>query len=215
MSLHCVYCQKSNIQSKRNDESIDEFDELLLKCILYHIGDIRMTPAEEKFRTFFNAELVLVSEMTDDVLREHIISLSDIAFEAKARLTAADADIRERNAKKKFNSPIKSIEIDDVTTEAINRIGERQKRLSKEEKLIENLMKLPGITREIAQRMISPATQIELATPKTSMQLKEDDSIPAAQAFNPAVKPFASAEIETNDNKPKASFKFVNPFEKK
>lgn len=97
-----------------------------------------MTPQEELFAKFFANEAVRVKEMDDLTLKAHREELAAIAFEARARLTAVDEEDRERTRKGVKRQGFET-EDGDITSDAINTIKERQKRMSKMEKLRKNL----------------------------------------------------------------------------
>jgi SOS response regulatory protein OraA/RecX len=100
-----------------------------------------MTPQEELFQTLYNHEKLLVKDMEIIKLREHREELSKIAFEAKARLVAADDEMRERTAKTKNKDWLTSVNTDQATSDAINVIETRKKRMSKMDKLRADLKK--------------------------------------------------------------------------
>ena len=140
----------------------------------YYIRDIRishiitgaklMTPQEELFAQLFNHEKVLVKDMDTLALRAHREELAKIAFEARARLTAVDD---EENTRKKLakgdGKPTgfsRSVNTDETTTNAINTIKERQKRLSGKEKMLSNLIELyvkGGMSRLEAEKTATAA----------------------------------------------------------
>src|SRR5437870_2773844 len=102
-------------------------------------GLTSMTPQEELFSQLFNHEKVLVKDMDTLTLRAHREQLAQIAFEARARLTAVDD---EENGRKRQNAPAKgvtgfarSVGTDETTTNAINVVKERQKRMTAAEKV--------------------------------------------------------------------------------
>jgi hypothetical protein len=150
-----------------------------------------MTPQEELFSQLFNHEKLLVKDMDILTLRAHREELSKIAFEARARLTAADD---EENDRKKKNSSgprgfERSLNIDETTSNAINTLKERQKRLTKSEKIREGLIKL-GIDPGAADKIMS-AKNILSQVQKTqnhSNPEPEKQSEPAQQVFNPFEK---------------------------
>ena len=161
-----------------------------------------MTPSEELFKNFFSDEKKLVSSMDDLELRAHREELSKIAFEARARLTATDDEQRERNAESKKKKGFQtSIEIDDFATDAINTIKQRQAKMSKTDKLIENLMKLPGIDRATAEKMVSATTQLEIKNSKGSTIADNLNKKNLESAVNEIIKPAETIKI-------------INPFAK-
>ena len=119
-----------------------------------------MTAKEQKFATFFNGEKVLVKDMDDLRLKAHIEELQDIAFEARARLSAADDEARERGAKTRAKKGFQtSVASDDFTSNAIHNINERQKKMSKTEKEIERLVDM-GMNRKDAENLYKTKTII-------------------------------------------------------
>ena len=137
-----------------------------------------MTPQEELFAGFFKAEKILVKDMTILELRAHREELAKIAFEARARLTAADDEERERKSKGTAKGFSTSLATDEITTSAINTIKARGERQSKAEKLLAGLIKL-GIDPKAAGQLMSAGTalgqikksQAENATPEEIKQV--------------------------------------------
>ena len=152
-----------------------------------------MTPQEELFAKFYNHEKVLVKDMDHIVLREHREQLQTIAFEAKARLVAADDETRERKAK----TSNKEWLVTDTTqpydvSAAINVVKTRQARMTKMDKLRDQLQKA-GIDEATIKEMVGnlekkatdsklktvtfnkPATEVSAVQVKAS---KPEDSVP-------------------------------------
>lgn len=95
-----------------------------------------MTPQEELFSNFYNSEKIEVKAMDEVKLRDHIETLEQIAFEAKARLVAAKDETRERNAKNKVGKEwITPVSSDQVSSDAVNVVTARKGRMNKIEKL--------------------------------------------------------------------------------
>jgi hypothetical protein len=164
----------------------------------YYIRDIRidiladgakpMTPQEQLFSELFNHETILVSNMSLLELRAHREELAKIAFEARARLSAVDEV--ERKAKKKDGQPIgfaRSINADDTATNAINTIKERQKRMSKQEKILKGLEAL-GIDTAEAQKLMSSGTIL------AKFKQKVEEVKTASEETKPVFNPFAKIE---------------------
>lgn len=124
----------------------------------WRIPVAEMSAKEQLFANFFNNEKGLVKDMDDIKLKAHIEELQDIAFQARARLSAADDEARERAATRKKNKGFQaSVQTDDFTSNAIHNINERQKKMSKQEKEIERLVGL-GIDRAVAENMYKAKT---------------------------------------------------------
>jgi hypothetical protein len=189
-----------------------------------------VTPQEQLFADFFKAEKEFVLTMDDLSLRAHREELAKIAFEARARLTAVDDEERDRSTKRRGKANIHqtALNTDDITSNAINTINERKKRLSKTEKLVENLMKLPGMDRATAEKMVTAGTlkaQLDEKFGKSSnnTNINENKAITVKNPFE-SKKEEKEIEVkiseETNtiiiEAKPKEEEKkaFVNPFVK-
>lgn len=201
-----------------------------------------MTPQEELFADFFKKEKIFIKDFDNLTLEAHREELSRIAFEARARLTAIDDEKRSRKAPMKgFQA---AIHVDETTANAINKIQQRGAKLSKEERLIENMMKLPGMDRASAERLVSAGAVKAQLDSKFSKQDNGDSNLPfrpvspfapplqtreelAASADEPDVQivedtnaviihpaVMADSVAKESDIK-KPAFTFVNPFDKK
>jgi len=211
---HCPLCKCSS-QTIEPFESYDEFDALIFKCrdfalikILGYLAvntvyamENPVTPQEELFSKFFNEERMLIKDMDILTMRAHREEMALIAFEARARLTAIDEDERERNAKSRKEKGTtgfaRSVNDDDLASEAINKIKERGKRLSKVEKMIEQFVGM-GFERSEAEKLVSARTV------KDHLENKRDNF----RVEDLKTKPESESEDLTSD-KP-----FVNPFDK-
>lgn len=114
-----------------------------------------MTPQEEKYLKYYNSHKVSFAAMTVLERRAHREELSDIAMNARAGLSAiTDID----NADKKTHTGVtgfsRNVNIDETSSDAINAIKDRQKRLSKKDKILSTLTDM-GIPQEEAERMLS------------------------------------------------------------
>jgi len=163
-----------------------------------------MTPQEELYAQFYNRGKIFVKDMDITQLREHRENLSQIAFEAKATLAAADDELRERKAKSgKKEWVITPSGPDVVTSDAINAVKVRKERMSKMDKMRMQLLNA-GIDEETVKEMINnlerKATEANLKvvtfnTPVTEtkavqVEVKKPDAI--ASPFNPAALTFKS-----------------------
>lgn len=127
-----------------------------------------MTPEEELFAKFYNHEKILVKDMDDGMLREHRAELQKIAFEAKARLVAADDANRERKAKTTNKEWLVTDQNPQLTdSDRINVVKVRKERMSKMDKLREQL-KSAGIDdatiKEMVGNLENKATNSKLKT---------------------------------------------------
>jgi hypothetical protein len=127
---------------------------IFLNYGIYAISGINnMTPQEELFAKFYNQEKILVKDMDVTTLREHRDELSKIAFEAKARLVAADDETRERGSKTKNKEWLVTTDTSQSSTDAINAVQARAKRLSKMDKIQKDLL-AAGIDEETVKEMV-------------------------------------------------------------
>lgn len=115
---------------------------------------LEMTPQEELFAKFYNHEKVLIKDMDMIQLREHREELQKISFEARARLTAADEELKEKKAK----TSNKEWLVTDTqqpydVSQAINVVKQRAIRMSKMDKLREQLAKA-GIDEVTIKEMV-------------------------------------------------------------
>lgn len=159
-----------------------------------------MSEKEKKFARWFASEKILICDMDDGNLRAHIEELQDIASEARARLTASNDEAMERGAKKKRDRGFStSVASDDFTSETINNIAERQKKMSKVEKEIERLVSI-GIDRKDAENMYRASTINQVQKVGTSAVLGKTGEV--KDIVNSIVNPTEVGEKKT----------FVNPF---
>ena len=206
LNLNCVYCRiRNNIIVPREDfEPFDFLDEiisekrfrLLDKVTGYYMSDLKYsgavrmsTPQEELFQHFFSNEKVLVKNMSLLELRSHREELSKIAFEARARMTAIDDEENDRKKKSSDGKPTgfsRSVNGDDKATNLINTVKERQKKLTKNEKLEAGLAKLLGGDNRAAAAIMS-AGKI-LAQVKQIKTLEKTEQKSEAKMFNPFEK---------------------------
>jgi hypothetical protein len=114
------------------------------------MSEQNMTEREQLFARFFTEETKLVSEMSIEEIGRRIEDLELIAFEARAKVQAADKIKKERVAKLSESEREKLISSPELAvSDAISAIDKRKKRLSAADKLLDNLLKL-GLSREEA-----------------------------------------------------------------
>jgi len=115
-----------------------------------------MTDREDKFAKFFQHELSLIADMPIGKLNEHRAELEEILFEAKARLTAIDEKHRTEKAKLSTSQRdwLTTRDNSEVTKDAINVVQMRKSRMSKADKLREQL-KAAGFEEEDIKTTIS------------------------------------------------------------
>jgi hypothetical protein len=153
---YCWNCRKEKPDYiTGNYQAIIEIKRgIFLNYGIYAISGINnMTPQEELFAKFYNQEKILVKDMDVTTLREHRDELSKIAFEAKARLVAADDETRERGSKTKNKEWLVTTDTSQSSTDAINAVQARAKRLSKMDKIQKDLL-AAGIDEETVKEMV-------------------------------------------------------------
>jgi hypothetical protein len=193
----CEYCKHSDNIIVYNPDAY-----FIRDVYVRHIKEAKpLTPQEELFSQLFNHEKILVKDMDMLTLRAHREELAKIAFEARARLTAADDEESNRKKKSQPKGPSgfeRSVNTDETTTNAINAIKERQKKLTKAEKIQAGLEKL-GISTADAEKLMSAGTILGRLNKVKSSETEK---------IVEAVSKQDSVEV----SEPK---KIFNPFEKK
>jgi hypothetical protein len=210
LNKHCSICKVK----VRVLTAFDEDESLLIKCQIYRLNQVlrdinmdeyedklkthkelfengrfdgrKMTPIEEKHSKLFFHEKKLVIDMDDLTLRSHREELSSIAFEARVRLSAADDEISDRRKKgKKF---LAADVTEDITSDAISKIAERAKKISKDDE-IERFLAL-GIDRATAQKIVKAEKQIDA---QVKMGIDRES---AEKAYAPILKIVEQAQAE-------------------
>ena len=165
---------------------------------------LRMTPQEELFAKFYNHEKILVKDMDKIQLQEHREELQKIAFEAKARLVAADDESRERKAKSSVKekdwTTTDSRQPYDVSS-AINVVKTRAARMSKMDKMRKQLTDsgIDEVTvNEMIKAMEKRATDSTLKTITFSKQTTEISAIQVKPVEKPEEpkEPFNPASLK-------------------
>jgi len=192
-NAYCTYCKE-----EKNIKVFNPDKYFVREICIYHLitSGASMTPQEELFAQLFNGYKTnpKVNAMSDLELRAHREELTKIAFEARAYVGAVDDILKERKPKGPQGFR-KSVNIDDTTTDAINTIKERQKRLTKSEKIQEGLLKMyekSGMTREEAIKesnsLMKAGTILLQAKAKDSKGEAEANKPPATPILNPFEK---------------------------
>ena len=153
-------------------------------------ANTHLTPQERLFSKLFYHETQLVKDMDLLTLRAHREELSKIAFEARARLSAADAMENEHKKKANDGKPkgfARSINADENATNAINTIKERQKKLTKAEKIQAGLEKLGISTADAAKLMQAGTILARLKNPQPTAEQTVNVESPKP-IFNPFAK---------------------------
>lgn len=195
------------------------------KELFEHIdSNQNMTPQEKLHAKLFYHEKVLVKDMDTLTLRAHIEELSKIAFEARARYHAAkDEDDTRTKQKNKDGKPTgfeRSVNADESTTDAINVIKERQKKLTKSEKVqagLQAMYELSGMSRAEAEaeasKTMSAGAILARLKDKNSKDIVTDQAslrAPLSQQDGFVIKNPSTNSTERSEVKP-----IFNPFAKK
>ncbi len=169
-----------------------------------------MTPQEELFKELFTGAVKIVSGMDALTRRAYREEMQKIAYEARVHVAAVDKiDDDEKKEKRAKNSGFtRSVNTDANTTDAINTIRERQKRLTKAEKIQAGLkemflksgMSLAEAERE-AQRLMGAGTILAVTNPEKANKVVE--------AVTETKKAIEQSKVESN-----TSSKMFNPFAK-
>ena len=159
-----------------------------------------MTSQEEHFAKLYNHEKVLVKDMDHIKLTEHRGELQDICFEAKARLVAADDEMRERKAK----TSNKEWLVTDTTqpydvSASINIVKTRQARMSKMDKLRDQLVKA-GIDEDTIRQMVGnlekKATDSKLKTVTFNKPTTEVSAVQVRETVKVPSEPFNAGSLK-------------------
>lgn len=189
-----------------------------------------MTPQEELFTELFRDEKMIIHEMDDLSLEAHIEDLSKIAFEARARLTAAkdEKDERKKTRGKSKGFSV-NVEVDELHSNAIN--AAKGKRQTKHEKIIAGLVKM-GMSQADAEKTVTAgsllATIRNKGSEKLNAQATQDladgvvkpkfvNPFEVQQAIDAAKIEEASEQVQAEDMKEAAkpsTLPFSNPFAK-
>lgn len=162
--------------------------------------EIPMTPQEELYTKFYNAEALLVEDMSDIELQARREELQNLAIEVRARLTKTINKQDERGRARRPKGFESSINVDETTTEALNAIENRNTRMSKLDKVAKTLREM-GVDEAEVQRMLSARNIRDTKAKETSKPL-------ISTPFE--VKPIvAEGQSET-----KEPVKLSNPFAK-
>lgn len=210
LNLRCVYCYiRHRIVTKRIEdfEPFDELDEIISERRIKQLDKIthftfrasetseKMTPQEELFAKFFNHEKILVSTMNTLELRAHREELVKIAFEARARITADDEEEKNRKPKNdgKPTGFARSVNGDAATSELINKIKDKNSRMSKSEKTRAGLIKL-GISTEDVNKIMSARNISDGITKRVQNHTVTKDMKSKVEESKPFTNPFLKKE---------------------
>lgn len=166
-----------------------------------------MTESEKLFAKYYNQGKLLVSEMDDTSLREHREQLQQIATEARAKLMAADDEIRERTAKKRVKDKewLVSVDHSQPTSDAINAVKQRAARMSKLDKMRMQLQNagideetikemMANLERKATEKQVKTITFQRPATETAAIQIPVTTTEP--ESLNGEKKPFDASGIK-------------------
>jgi hypothetical protein len=99
------------------------------------------------YARFYADEKKLISSMDDLELENHLEEMASIAFEARARTTANQDELRERKGRKSSHERnlLQRSDSDFDSNSAISTVTERKKRMSRADKDFEAMKKLLGV----------------------------------------------------------------------
>jgi hypothetical protein len=141
------------------------------------------TPNEDLHARFFNEEALLVVNMNDVDLDEHIHELETIAREAKARILAATEEKRTRKAKAGNKAwRIEPNGPDPNVTDSLNKVKQRSQRMGKLDTMRQKMSAL-GLSDADIDAMMSKmiaAARKEPEALKQEAKLKDDLKTPKA-----------------------------------
>jgi len=162
--------------------------------------ELQMTPQEELFAKLYNHQKVLVKDMDLIQIRDHREELQQIAFEAKARLSATDDEIRERKAKTNNKEWLVSeTQPNQTATDAINAVKRRAVRLTKMDRLKEQLEKA-GIDEATVKEMVSnlerKATDKNLKVVTFTKSTTEVSAVQVKKEANNTSTPFDVSQLQ-------------------
>lgn len=179
LNVLCEYCKFKDKTIVYNPDKYYIHDITIAHICSERPQGASMTPQEQLFSELFNHEKLLVKDMDLLTLRAHREELAKIAFEARARLTANDEEEKSRKNVVAAGRPTgfaRSVNTDEATTDAINTVKERQKKLTKAEKLQAGLEKL-GISATDAAKILSAGAILGQIKDKKSKDILTGDSL--------------------------------------
>lgn len=223
-------CANFRCREKRTEiSSFDSFDELLSQARyakidyltgLYLSKDWRvktLTPQEEKFKELYNSYKTSkkINALSDLELRARREKFVDMAYNARVATTAIDDILKERKPKKDSQGFERSVNQDETATNAINTIKERQKRMTKMDKVKEGLMKM-GLSAAEAEKSVSAGTilgrlKAKFGVQPVSEEKPVNDSPSNSGSEEKKVLPFSNPFGPKTEDKPL----FNNPFGRK
>ena len=113
-----------------------------------------MTPKEELYKKLFLGFKIKVKDLTELEMRARREELIEIIEHSKCEIYTIDDEMKERLPKKPSQGFQRNLNVDDVTSDAINTIKKRQGKIDKFDKIRENLIKM-GMSDDAADKVMS------------------------------------------------------------
>jgi hypothetical protein len=206
----CVFCfEADGIKSWNPDKYY--IREVCIYAVTHGIAErseAKMTPQEELFKELFTGAVKIVAGMDALTRRAYREEMQKIAYEARVHVAAVDKIDDDEKKEKRRSQPFeRSLNTDQSTTDAINTIKERQKRLTKQEKIqqgLEDMFKKSGMSlseaQREAQRLMGAGTILAVTNPEK------------AKIVETAVNDVKQSEVVKPNSE--TSHKMFNPFAK-
>jgi hypothetical protein len=168
-NTHCAADRTPIFGNEHYQISPSTYDSSLYWVAEGRVKRLLMTPNEELHTRFFNDEAILVANMSDIELDEHIHELETIAREAKARIMAASEESRNRRGKSKVKEwLVTPAGPDQTVTDSLNRVKQRGARISKLDKMRDKLAALGIPDKEIDQMISKMVSQARKDNPSAN-----------------------------------------------
>lgn len=204
-NAYCEYCYSNsddNANTKHYNPDKYYVREIRFRHLTESISRIRdeaMTPQEELFADFFNNYFndTKVNALSDLELRAFREKMAKTALEAKAAVYASDKILESRKPKGPQGFQ-RSINTDDVSSDAINIVRERTAKLTKKEQVLAGLRKLYekaglSLDEKSATKLVEAGTILGRVKDKASQDI-------------------LTGKLDKPKSEPRPNF---NPFEKK
>jgi len=214
-----------DIRIRHISEDIMDMKDMSEKELFEYIeSNQNMTLQEKKFAKLFYHEAKLVKDMDRLTLRAHIEELADISFEGRARHSAATAEDKRREKEgRKSTGPTgfsRSVNVDEASTDAINAIKERQKKLTGKEKMLAGLAALyvkGGLSQAEADKEATKAMSAGTILAKIKEDKKAKDILTEKEIRSPLSQEdgFVLQRKDDEQSESKNFKPLFNPFEKK
>lgn len=169
-NIHCAADRTPSFGTEHYQITPSTYDSSLYWIAEGRVKALLMTPNEELHQRFFNEEAALVANLNDVELEEHIQELEMIAREAKARIIASSEERKNRRAKSgsKGEWQIAPNGPDVTVTDAINKVKQRANRMSKLDKMKDQLAALGIPDSEINQMIAKMVAQARKDKPEAN-----------------------------------------------